>query len=1576
MPADHPAPGLFDDHVHGLLEGDETARVEAHCAECAECRARLEEARQLAAALQSVPPTEASPALLESTLRRIHGHDRQRRRRGLRAFLAVVGGAAAATLVLGLLQWHYEHLTPSTYDLVMLGQRDLLTATDAALRVRLFDRLTGRPIAGVPVTVELRRGKESVELAHFETDAQGRGGPRMHLPDWPPGDGTLRVVARTPGGDEVLTRTVHLRRSWKLMLSSDKPVYQPGQTIHVRSLALRRPDLHPVAGERAVFTLTDPRGNVLFKETPTTSRFGIAAADCALDGEIAEGAYTLGCKVGDTESRLRVEVKRYVLPKFRVDVRFDRPFYKPGEEARVTVRGDYFFGKPVAGGEVRVAVLGPDGTSVLGKLAGKTNDQGEVELKWTAPGGEASVTFDVAVTDKAGQEQTSQARRVVTAHPVRVEVLPEGGDIVLGVPNRVYLFVRSADGTPLRCHLSIPALGKDLPTDDRGLASFEYTPREPTGAWEVRVRDGAGHELALEQVTPTYFGLSLDFLLRTDRAVYVAGGTMHVTAMGAGREPVFVDILKDGQALLTQVVEMDRGRGELAFDLPPELSGTVQLCAYRFGREGLTLRKTRILYVRPASGVRVTATPDAKEYRPGGKATVRFALTDAEGRPAPGALSLAAVDEAVFSVLHDRPGMEETFYLLEQELLRPVYELYPWSPDAGEDRLAQALFAKTIRVENALWAEEPRGRGGSRPVVSPTGVHSLAADSFPEKVDRTAAQKTQGVRLLKVAWVVAGVCVLLAIYVLLWCFASGQTIFQVHLVGLLFLLAAGSIVWSIGHRPGEVFAPQITREAWNRAVLPADGNPLGSDWGGEPPDQGQGDPRLRQQIGLADAKAPQDLTNTDLGTDAPRVRERFPETLLWRPELVTDEQGRASLEIDLADAITTWRLAAGAVTADGRLGSAQAPLKVFQPFFADLNLPPVLTRGDELDIPAVVYNYLDRPQTITLALAESPGFRLLDGATRRLDLRSNEVRSVRFRLRAREVGSQRLELTARGGSFSDALRRTVEVVPDGRPVEQVAGGSLARPASVVLDLPPGVVGGSVRATLKVYPSGFSQLVEGLQNIFQMPSGCFEQTSSTTYPNVLALDYLHRTNQKAPAVEATARQYIHLGYQRLVGFEVPGGGFDWFGRPPANPTLTAYGLMEFEDMARVHDVDPILIERTRRWLLAQRESDGSWQHRQGIFHDDLTGGAGDERGLGTTAYIAWAVFARGQASAEARQTRAFLLRHRPEQISDPHVLALVCNALLAIDRESADAAPYLDRLESLKRTSADGRLAWWEQPQGAHTCFYGSGQGGQVETTALAVFALIEGRRGGGVSPALEWLMSQKDARGTWHSTQATVLALRALLAGTAAPWDAGEVRHVEVRMDGKVVREVVIPADHQDVLTRADLTVLAATGRRRLELIQTSGPASTFQVTLRYHVPGPARAVPNVGPLAVGLEYDRTELALGDVLRARVRVANNRKEAAPMVLLDLPVPPGFVPETDDFTALVQGGKLDRFQVRPRQVLVYLRGLAPGRPLELSYRLRPTLAGTVAVPGAHAYEYYAPEVEGRSPAVHLTVKPRD
>ena len=161
------------------------------------------------------------------------------------------------------------------------------------------------------------------------------------------------------------------------MLTSDKPVYQPGQTIRLRAMALRRPDQKPVAAEPLTFSIADPKGNVIFKQPAATSKFGIASTDCPTAAEIIPGPYEIRCQIGDTESKLSVEIKPYVLPKFSVHADLDQPFYRPGQLVRGTVDTKYFFGKPVAGATVEVKAKAADISQWTGPtIQSTTDDQG------------------------------------------------------------------------------------------------------------------------------------------------------------------------------------------------------------------------------------------------------------------------------------------------------------------------------------------------------------------------------------------------------------------------------------------------------------------------------------------------------------------------------------------------------------------------------------------------------------------------------------------------------------------------------------------------------------------------------------------------------------------------------------------------------------------------------------------------------------------------------------------------------------------------------------------------------------------------------------------------------------------------------------------------------------------------------------------------------------------------------------------------------------------------------------------------------------------------------------------------
>ena len=1596
---DNEIKSMADAYVHGLLYGDQSQFVEQQVETNAKWRKAVDDARARQSAMNQVPNSEPSEQLIQKTLNAVAERDTLWHRHSRRAFrIGVPVAFAAAVLLLASLHIHYATLEPSPFDLQVYGQNRLLAGTDASIRIRLINHLTGKPVGDVPVNIELISDKqETITVASFDTDDRGTGTPILNLPDWNPGSYSLRVTAQTEDGPEIFTRDIELARSWKLMLSSDKPVYQPGQTIQLRSLSLRRPDLKPVAGQDVTFSIADPRGNVIFKRNDVTSDFGIASAKCALANEIIEGPYTVTCQVGDTESKVNVDVMKYVLPKFKIGVTLDKPYYKPGETMKGEISARYFFGKPVVDGSVTVDVAAVrfDATTIqVPEL--KTDADGKAKFELRLPRNrierfsglsDGRVKVKVNITDSAGQKESRSIDRVVTLVPLRLEVIPESSSLVPGIANRIYVYVSYVDGRPAaKTRVLVSGLSEAIETNDLGVASFEMTPKTNNLEMVVRATDANGVEARRDVQLSTAAGGG-DFLVRTDKATYTGGETVNLVALGGGVEPVFVDLIKNNQTIVTQVVEMAAGRGEFAFDLPPGLNGTIQVVAYRFSnRSGLATRKSRVIYVRSSGEVKLTAKLDMDEYRPGKKAKLALTLTDKDGNPAPGAVSLAAVDEAVYSVMAQRtarPGMEQTFFMLEQELLQPVYAIYNWSPGIGGQfdpvdvqMLEQALFSRTefistVGQNDASTTDYVDADAFSEPDIiddfdrvveehaieaprAPREFHTLTGATYITKVPYVSQTRENGLDNVAVGWTTLLMVSLLSGYIKL-CFSKPKTGLIVGLVTLCvvpFLLVMTLVTFMVASEGRDNMMPMAMMDQFDADGVKFD------------------EPLITEKT--ASEPGSLDVVPDSKSTPRVRVRRWFPETLLWRPELITDDNGRVSIEIDLADSITTWRLSASAVTAQGKLGATEQPIRVFQPFFADLNLPVALTRNDEVGVPVVVYNYLDKPQTVKLELARGQWFESTgDSLSRDIELKAGEVKSTNFPIRVLDVGNYKLMVNATGAGVADAVEREIEVVPDGTRIAEVHSGSLQDSAAFELTVSDTAIVGSNRTILKLYPSTFSQVVEGLDAIFQRPYGCFEQTSSTTYPNVLALEYLRRIKKSAPTVEAKARQYIHLGYQRLVGFEVNGGGFDWYGNPPANRSLTAYGLMEFEDMAAVHDVDPRLIDRTRQWLLSQRKPDGSWPAEDHMVNNGQASNGPGTPTVRSTAYIAWSVFS-GSTNADREPTWRYLTRVNANQVNDPYLLALISNALLAMKPQDTAVLPYLERLESMKKQTPDGKQVWWDQSTGQQTTFYGGGQSANVETTAMTVLAYIKSNRNpASTRGALQWLTSAKDERGTWHSTQATILALKALIAGTDAKLGQDKGRNIEVVVDGQVVKEITITKDQFDVMKQIDLTPQISQSHQ-LSITDRSGSGTGFQLTHRYHVPGENRVAAAVEPLDIKLAYDRQEMRVGELIKVRATVTNQMTQLAPMVMLDLPIPGGFSVARGDFDAMVENGSIAKYQITPRSVIVYLRQLRPGNPLQLDYRLQANMPVKVKVAPAKVYEYYNPDKRGRSEEIQLLV----
>jgi uncharacterized protein YfaS (alpha-2-macroglobulin family) len=682
-----------------------------------------------------------------------------------------------------------------------------------------------------------------------------------------------------------------------------------------------------------------------------------------------------------------------------------------------------------------------------------------------------------------------------------------------------------------------------------------------------------------------------------------------------------------------------------------------------------------------------------------------------------------------------------------------------------------------------------------------------------------------------------------------------------------------------------------------------------------------------------------------------RIRKYFPETLLWQPDLITDEQGKAQLDLPLADSITNWRMNIDAVSAAGRLGSAETGIRVFQDFFIDLDLPVVLTQNDEISLPVTCYNYLSQSQTVKLNLEPLPWFTAQGPTERNVRLAPNEVRSIHFRIKAQDVGTHKLTVLAQGEKQSDAVRRSIRVRPDGSEIVDLHSGVLTRTAEHSFTLAPDAIDNSENLILKIYPTTFSEVLEGLENIFRKPYGCFEQTSSTTYPNVMALLYMQQTKQITPEIEVKARKFITAGYQRLLTFEVNGGGFDWFGNPPANEMLTAYGIMEFSDMAKVHSVDPAVIDRSCQWLLNRQKWNGAWSEPGRTESLQNVNNS-----IATTAYIVWALAEAGRGGEKLNRALNYL-RQNVKAADDSYTLALAANALLTNNPSDPKG---LELIVQLRSRLVEERDTAWIRSQGSGV-FYSRGQCLEIESTALTALAVMKAKRHPPtVKKMLTWISQQKDQFGTFYSTQATILAMKALIAGAGQAMMHEKTSRITVNINDRSVGQIKITPETSDVLQMLTLKEHLNPGRNTIRLTQDQDLELPYQIVGSYWIPIKTIDVKPIKELQIEVQYDRTRLTIEDVLTCTVQVNRNGPDPVNMAIIDLGIPPGFQVLPAAFQRLVERRVLARYEITGNQCILYVRNIRPDKPLRFQYELKALYPIRAKVPPSGVYEYYQPE----------------
>ncbi|MHC4938767.1 MAG: alpha-2-macroglobulin family protein [Planctomycetota bacterium] len=598
----------------------------------------------------------------------------------------------------------------------------------------------------------------------------------------------------------------------------------------------------------------------------------------------------------------------------------------------------------------------------------------------------------------------------------------------------------------------------------------------------------------------------------------------------------------------------------------------------------------------------------------------------------------------------------------------------------------------------------------------------------------------------------------------------------------------------------------------------------------------------------------------------PVVRTNFADTLLWRPSVVTDADGRAVVKLDeLADNLTTWRLTVRGMGASGRMGQSRDSILVRKEVIARLQLPRFFTQGDRPAITAIVRNDLDVEKEVKVVL-EAVGIDVQGAQSIITRVGPKQERRVEWRALVERPGSARFVLKAMTDTESDALEKKVPILPHGALVWDSDSGILGESVTREIKLEPDAMPEATQVTIDVTPTHAATVLDALDFLADYPYGCVEQTMSRFLPSTITRQVLRRLEIRKPWLEEHLPRMIRAGLDRLAGFQHPDGGWGWWKNDQSNPFTTAYVVYGLA-MAREADV-AVNARMFDRGVAAVRKM------LEGVKEDE-------ER--------VYLLFALSTAGVKVPDVRNALADGAGE-------LPAVSQAMLAMvmhrDGEKKEAL----RLRNLLALSAKG--------SGATAYWPGEGRyrwtGHTIEATAFALDAFLEISPDHELVPRIAAWLALNRAGGYWVSTRQTAMVVMAMSkylekTGTAAPRMT-----LSLELNGEVVwtREVT-PENWATFEGRTVITDVKA-GSNRLVLKKTGKGSPVWSLYTRQY-----RFLERFEPSRGGLQVDRTyqrirkgrleplqgAIRSGDELLVTLTVRSDR--AHDYLMIEDPMPSGF-----------------------------------------------------------------------------------
>ena len=236
-------------------------------------------------------------------------------------------------------------------------------------------------------------------------------------------------IAGDPGGAE----------RYLTHVATDKPIYRTGEKLYVRGVVLRANGHSPMTiPGTASFEIKGPKG-----DTVASGAAAIIDSIVGFSWDIppsqAGGEYTVRIfHPSSAPAERKFDIRAYRAPRLKSQIVFVRDGYGPGDTVAATLHVERAEGGIPSGARV----------SVTARVDGEETWRGETTIN-TA--GNAGATFKLPtamargegviamIIQDGGTVETAAKTIPILLQTMDLAIYPEGGDLIAGLPNRVYL---------------------------------------------------------------------------------------------------------------------------------------------------------------------------------------------------------------------------------------------------------------------------------------------------------------------------------------------------------------------------------------------------------------------------------------------------------------------------------------------------------------------------------------------------------------------------------------------------------------------------------------------------------------------------------------------------------------------------------------------------------------------------------------------------------------------------------------------------------------------------------------------------------------------------------------------------------------------------------------------------------------------------------------------------------------------------------------------------------------------------------------------------------------------------------